>query len=494
MGAEAKFNANFESKKKPVQQVVGKWRKKLQGGQPGFRWNDSNQQKGRDKPASVDVRPDWPVKAQITYQELTKLSVDVPVGEEVLACGTLQYYDKSFDRLSTKAEKKLDAAAGERTVHRATTSDDPHIAALHDAKEHADVRVYGTDAILAVIMAAPRSSHSWDIVVNRVGNKLFFDKRLHTPIDTTSCNETRPDAPGAQHDDDDEESLNFHERLTMEASHVNACFVPQVPTAAAPAPRPLPSPPPPPRPLPPPPPHRPLLPPPAGIRPLTAAKYAFKDAAQPFTADEGAPPPLEKAYRYTKFTLGKKPKGDEVDNRVSLMVRAELDCMIKGKQEEDLTARVYALNEVDPKLTGGIDWRQKLDSMRGAVLATELKNNSNKLAKWTLQAILANADVIKLGYVSRAHVKKADSHVILGTDVKKPREFATQVNLQMPNAWGILRHIIDLCLAFDEGKYLLLKDPNKPVVRLYSIPLDAFDDEYRDAAPLEDGADGDEEY
>ena len=234
-------------------------------------------------------------------------------------------------------------------------------------------------------------------------------------------------------------------------------------------------------------------PPPQVLQPLTAAKYAFKDAAQPFAADEGAPPPLEKAYRYTKFTLGKKPKGDEVDNRVSLMVRAELDCMIKGKQEEDLTARVYALNEVDPKLTGGIDWRQKLDSMRGAVLATELKNNSNKLAKWTLQAILANADVIKLGYVSRAHVKKADSHVILGTDVKKPREFATQVNLQMPNAWGILRHIIDLCLAFDEGKYLLLKDPNKPVVRLYSIPLDAFDDDYRDAPPIDDEG-GDEEY
>ncbi len=101
--------------------------------------------------------------------------------------------------------------------------------------------------------------------------------------------------------------------------------------------------------------------------------------------------------------------------------------------------------------------------------------------------------MIKLGYVSRAHVKKADSHGILGTDVKKPREFATQVNLQMPNAWGILRHIIDLCLAFDEGKYLLLKDPNKPVVRLYSIPIDAFDDEYRDAPALGDDVQEEEE-
>ena len=45
----------------------------------------------------------------------------------------------------------------------------------------------------------------------------------------------------------------------------------------------------------------------------------------------------------------------------------------------------YALNEIDAKLVGGVVWRSKLESQRGAVLATELKNNSNKLAKWTLQ-------------------------------------------------------------------------------------------------------------
>jgi hypothetical protein len=34
---------------------------------------------------------------------------------------------------------------------------------------------------------------------------------------------------------------------------------------------------------------------------------------------------------------------------------------------------------------------RRLGAQRGAVLATELKNNSNKLAKWTAQAILACA-------------------------------------------------------------------------------------------------------
>lgn len=46
----------------------------------------------------------------------------------------------------------------------------------------------------------------------------------------------------------------------------------------------------------------------------------------------------------------------------------------------------------------GVDWRQKLDSQRGAVLATELRNNSCKLAKWTVSSILGGSEYLKLGY------------------------------------------------------------------------------------------------
>ena len=42
--------------------------------------------------------------------------------------------------------------------------------------------------------------------------------------------------------------------------------------------------------------------------------------------------------------------------------------------------------EWDSKYSGGVNWRQKIDTQKGAVLATELKNNSCKLAKWTAQA------------------------------------------------------------------------------------------------------------
>lgn len=64
-----------------------------------------------------------------------------------------------------------------------------------------------------------------------------------------------------------------------------------------------------------------------------------------------------------------------------------------------------------------MDWRQKLETQRGAVLATELKNNANKLAKWTAAAHLSGTDMIKLGYVARASPRDNVNHVMLGTQV-----------------------------------------------------------------------------
>jgi Eukaryotic translation initiation factor 3 subunit 7 (eIF-3) len=69
----------------------------------------------------------------------------------------------------------------------------------------------------------------------------------------------------------------------------------------------------------------------------------------------------------------------------------------KRGEKQYMTA--YALNEWDSKLAGAVEWRQKIDSQRGAVLATELKNNSAKLAKWTAQSIIAGADQVSLASI-----------------------------------------------------------------------------------------------
>ncbi|KAL3927423.1 MAG: hypothetical protein SGPRY_002827 [Prymnesium sp.] len=295
---------------------------------------------------------------------------------------------------------------------------------------------------MSVLMAAGRSSFSWDIIVNRVGDKLFLDKRVDCPIDYVTCNETAHDTG-----DEDKESMNHPAKLMQEAT-------------------------------------------------FTEEPCRFSDPTNPFSSGGSDETPAPVGYKYRVFQLGKAPKEGEPDGRIkvntdpqslvthathTLLCRTEIDCVIKGKQDEDQFMRLYALNETDAKLTAGIDWRQKLESQRGAVLATELKNNSNKLAKWTLQAMLAGVDLIKLGYVSRNHVRDSFNHVILGTQSYKPKEFATHINLNMNNAWGILKAIIDLCLQLEEGKYLLLKDPNKP---------DAFEESF-DAGQEEEEEDED---
>ena len=122
----------------------------------------------------------------------------------------------------------------------------------------------------------------------------------------------------------------------------------------------------------------------------------------------------------------------------------------------------------------------------GTVLATELKNNSCKLAKWTAQSLLAGVEQMKIGYVSRVARTNPYEHVILSTKFYKPREFATQITLTMNNTWGIVKMLVDKFMGMDDGKYVIVKDPNKPILRIYSVPPGTFEDD-------EDEEDEDEE-
>lgn len=62
----------------------------------------------------------------------------------------------------------------------------------------------------------------------------------------------------------------------------------------------------------------------------------------------------------------------------------------------------------------------------------------------------------------------------LGLQAVKPKDFAMQINLAMENCWGIVRALVDVVAALEDGSWLLVKDPNKPLLRLYSVPPDAF--------------------
>jgi hypothetical protein len=74
-------------------------------------------------------------------------------------------------------------------------------------------------------------------------------------------------------------------------------------------------------------------------------------------------------------------------------------------------------------------------------------------------------------YISRANPRDNTRHVILATASYRPLDFAGQLNVSLANGWGIVRTVIDLCMKHPEGKYVLVKDPNK--VRSLFAPFPA---------------------
>ena len=163
------------------------------------------------------------------------------------------------------------------------------------------------------------------------------------------------------------------------------------------------------------------------------------------------------ACRYTKIHLG--------DQHI-LAVRSEVSNAAGGAAA---VAICKAFLEYQPSTQ--MDWRQKLDSSRGAVLAHEVKNNGAMVARWIYQAIYSAAASLKLAYVSRAAWKNPQKHVILGVQEFDPYDLATQINLNVANGFGIVRAIAEMCLALPEDQeYALVRDANKPMLRLYSLP------------------------
>jgi translation initiation factor 3 subunit D len=375
----------------------------------------------KNREASVTVKSDWNIIEEMDFPRLSKLYLpNVKEAEDLVKCGSMEHYDKSYDRVNVKNERTLHPV--DRIIHTVTTSDDPVIRRLSKTVGN----VYATDSILATLMCATRSNYSWDIVVQKIGDKLFFDKRDNT-FDLLTVNETSNEPPV-----DDPEQLN---NLALEATFVCNNFSQQV---------------------------------------LKMGEERFKfEEGNPFIGEEEEEKMASVGYRYRKWNL---------EGGITLVARCQHDAVMQGVNGEIQFINVKALNEWDPRHSGGIEWRQKLDSQRGAVLANELRNNACKLAKWTVQALLAGSDQIKFGYVSRVHVRDDSNHVILGTQQFKPTEFATQISLNMDNAWGVLRCVIDLCMKQKDGKYLILRDPNKQLIHLFDIPDNTFESEEEDSS------------
>jgi translation initiation factor 3 subunit D len=383
-------------------------------GSQDSRW-ERPQQRTRD--SSVDVGSGWRVVEQINFPVLLKLRCTVADPETLKECGSLRPYDKQYERLTAKTCKPLDRIPQDVNYYNVTCSEDP---VLQKFASEDVAQVYATDQVIAVLMASPRSVYSWDIVATKTEDgKIFLDKRPNSVVDYLTVNETANDPPS-----DEREGINNVSALSQEATLINLNF----------------------------------------SQHLLQKKAPEEKFASPNPFEQPGSKSVTMAYRYRKFSMD----GTEI------IVRTELDTFmdVGGKRS---FVKLCALNEFDPRLSGSVDWRRKLDTQNGAVLAAELKNNSNKLAMWTAKAQMAGADHMRMGFVSRVHPKDCYNHSILQVQTNTTAAFARQINLDMEQCWGIVKGFVDVLGRQEPGKYVMLKDPNKPLVRIYAVPEDAFD-------------------
>merc|ERR1719240_1342702 len=100
---------------------------------------------------------------------------------------------------------------------------------------------------------------------------------------------------------------------------------------------------------------------------------------------------------------------------------------------------------------------------------------------------------MKLGYVSRKEDSDPWTHTCLTVQTHHTDGFAEQIGMTQNNVYGILRSVIDLVMSLDDGKFVLLKDPTKSVMRLFQVPWDTFGDEEGDGDDDEEEEDDDDE-
>lgn len=207
-------------------------------------------------------------------------------------------------------------------------------------------------------MCAPRSVNSWDIILERRGNNLFFDKRDGGSFDFLTVNENASDPPA---DSEDPDNINSASNLSLEATYINQNFASQV---------------------------------------IAPSSKAYEPSSNPFYSAEDETEPLASClYKYRKFDMSTSTAEDAEE--ISVVVRTEVDAYLL-KRNQHIT--IKALNENSAKSgaapsTGAkaLDWRKFLDTQKGAIVAGEMKNNSAKLARWAIQSYLAGAEQMKMG-------------------------------------------------------------------------------------------------
>jgi len=393
------------------------------------RYYNNNRPIHVNRESSVLIDSNWSAVDTVDFLSLSKLkTTQVSKGKDLLNCGAVYPYNKKYDACSMRQKVKL-RQAPRTDFNFVTTSEDSTLKKL--GGQNRELNVFGTEEIISQIMCCTRSNLPWDIVAHKIGGKILFDldenRQNFSSVDMATVSETSNEPI----QDETWDEVNKIKNLMEEATNINNCFAQQIIAPGKPK---------------------------EGEKP-----YPFEPNNE---NNNGAPREIPKSrmYRYRQFDIG---------NSIKLLVRTKVDAL--GNNGEYMTCQ--SLNEWNSSHCNGVDWSRNMDRA-ATVLATEVKNNSFKMSKWITNALLAGANTMKLGFVTREHIKKNNSHLIVSIMTQKPQDFATIARLDIDNGWGILKFIIEkLREQKVDGKYYIVKNPNAKEITIYCTEQEDSDDE-----------------
>lgn len=138
---------------------------------------------------------------------------------------------------------------------------------------------------------------------------------------------------------------------------------------------------------------------------------------------------LSKGFRYRTWKLN-SAKG--ASKPLKVVARTEVDSYLSSQESGNQFVHIRSLTEhfpIDPKsnapVQNYVSWTTKFSkNQRGAIFASEMKNNAYVWGRWCMEAILSGVDFLKIGFFTR--VGGARGYLSAGKNQLASQSFAAE--------------------------------------------------------------------
>jgi translation initiation factor 3 subunit D len=166
----------------------------------------------------------------------------------------------------------------------------------------------------------------------------------------------------------------------------------------------------------------------------------------------------------------------------TLLTRAQLhsyeNLSIGGEEDPDNIKynNIYTMNQW--KFIKG-NW-ENIDTDKTSILSVELTDNTNRVAKWAIQSLLAGADKMKIVFATRQKLGSNLKHKILGASSVTTSGFIDLISFKIDEAWAYVKYFVDYFEKKEDGNYILVRDPMKTSIKIFKINGEAGKDNQED--------------